>query len=180
MQQVVAGSDEAATKLFRHYEPLLIRAIRKRLTRRIRSKFDSIDFAQDVWASFFTEEQQRREFQTPEDLLAFLTRIAQNKVSDKTRQRLKLQKYDVSRELSMDDSKRFDRENLMGDQPTPSQIMMSQEEWTNFLRKQPLVHRRIFILLREGKSRSEIATELGINIRTVRRVADQVSPGHTP
>lgn len=177
MRQVIAGSEEAAALLLRNYEPILIRAIRKRLDKRLRSKFDSMDFAQDVWASFFADDNRQRNFQSPEELLAFLTRVAQFKVSDKNRQRTRLQKYDVNRELSMDDSTRFDRNNLPGDQPTPSQIVMSKEEWTEFLRKQPLVHRRIFILLREGKSAREIAAELDISAKTVRRVADQLTPG---
>jgi RNA polymerase sigma-70 factor (ECF subfamily) len=163
--------------LFRHYEPVLLQAIRRRLNKKIRSKFDSMDFAQDVWASFFADEPGKREFRTSEDLLKFLTRLAQNKVADKSRQRLKLQKHNVDRELSIDDSRRFDRDHLTGDQPTPSHIVMSKEEWTNFLRKQPLVHRRIFVMLREGKTHNEIATELGISSRHVRRVADQYAPG---
>jgi RNA polymerase sigma-70 factor (ECF subfamily) len=177
MQQVIAGSEEAAAVLLRDYEPILIRAIRKRLDKRLRSKFDSIDFAQDVWASFFADDQRKRNFQTPEELLGFLTRVAQYKVADKNRQRTRLQKYNVTREQSMDDSTRFDRNNLVGDHPTPSQIVMSQEEWTEFLRKQPLVHRRIFILLRDGKTATEIAAELDISAKTVRRVADQWTSG---
>src|SRR5262249_33295641 len=156
-------------KLFHDYGPLLLRAIRKRLTKRIRSKFDSTDFAQDVWASFYARERDNCRFQSPEDLLAFLTKVAHNKVAEKTRQPLKLQKYNVTREQSMDDSTKFDRERLIGNQPTPSYIAMSQEEWNEFLRKQPLVYRRIFILLREGKTRAEIAEEIGISVRTVQR-----------
>ena len=83
-------------------------------------------------------------------------------------------KNDARRELSLDDSQRFDKANLADDeQRTPSQILMSQEEWMEYLRKQPLVYRRILILLREGKSQAEIAQELKISVRLVQRVVER-------
>ena len=176
MQKVLAGSEEAAQELFRDYEPFLLLAIRRRLSKRIRSKFDSNDFAQDVWASFFAESSERRCFNSPEELVAFLTTLAQNKVIDTMRQRVKSQKHNVEREESLDDSTRFDKDFLTAQQPTPSQVLMTQEEWVEFLRKQPLVYRRIFILLREGKTHVEIAKELGIDLRTIHRTIYRAAP----
>ena len=173
MHEVLAGSEEAAKELFRDYEPYLLQAIRRKLNKKMRPKFDSIDFAQDVWASFFAEEPEKRTFETPDDLIRFLIRLAHNKVADATRLRLKTQKFDIEREYSIDDSQLFDKNVLKADQPTPSQIFMSQEEWREFLDRQPLVYRRIFILLRDGKTLDEIAQELDINKRTVQRVADR-------
>jgi RNA polymerase sigma factor (sigma-70 family) len=183
MQQVIGGSDEAARQLFRDFEPALLRAIRGRLSNRIRSKFDSRDFAQDVWASFFAELPEKRAFKSTDELVLFLTRVAKNKVIDALRQRLKTQKYAQGREQSLDDSTRFDKDALAGVQPTPSQIMMTQEEWGEFLRRQPLVYRRIFILLRAGKTQEAIAGELGISRKTVHRVicaADPRRASHEP
>src|ERR1019366_3750089 len=110
MQRVLAGSDEATQELFRHYEPFLLQAIRRRLAKRIRSKFDSLDFVQDVWASFFAERTEERTFANPDQLLAFLTKLAQNKVIDVARQRLRTTKHDVHRERSIDHSKAFDKQ----------------------------------------------------------------------
>src|SRR5882724_4971958 len=59
MQKVLTGSQEAAQELFRDYEPYLLFAIRRKLDKRMRSKFDSADFAQDVWASFFETPDKR-------------------------------------------------------------------------------------------------------------------------
>ena len=86
------------------------------------------------------------------------------------------QKHDLKKEQSLDDSRRFDKNSLPADQPTPSQVLMTQEEWSEFLRKQPLVYRRIFILLREGKTHEEIAQELGIHTKTVQRVVYRYGP----
>jgi RNA polymerase sigma factor (sigma-70 family) len=175
MQRVLAGSDEAARELFDGYAPYLLRAIRRKLSRRIRCKFDSHDFAQDVWASFFAETSNKRVFETREDLVAFLTTLAQNKVIDAVRQRTQTQKHDVNREQSLDDSRRFDKDQLAGNQATPSQIVMSQEEWRDFLDKQPPVYQRIFILLRAGKTQVEIAQELGMYPRTVNRIVGRLA-----
>jgi RNA polymerase sigma factor (sigma-70 family) len=182
MQEVLSGSEEAAQQLFRDYEPALLHAIRRRLSSRIRSKFDSFDFAQDVWASFFAELPKKHGFKTTEELARFLTTVAENKVVDALRQRLKTRKHDQDRERSLDDSKRFDKNALVGDQPTPSQIMMTEEEWVEFLRRQPLVYRRIFILLREGKTQEAIAAELRISRKTVQRVIHSADPrrAHEP
>jgi RNA polymerase sigma-70 factor (ECF subfamily) len=175
MERVLTGSEEAAEELFRDYEHFLLHAIRRRLSKRIRSKFDSLDFAQDVWASFFTDFPQKRSFHSAQELVAHLTALARNKVVDAYRQGT-APKRDVHREQSLDDSVRIDKDALPADQPTPSQVMMTHEEWLAFLRRQPLVYRRIFILVREGKSYDDIAAELGINRRTVARVVMRYSP----
>ena len=143
---MLTGSEAAAHELFRDYEPFLLQAIRQRLSRRIRSNFDSMDFAQDVWASFFAHRPEQRTFSSPDDLVKFLTRLAQNKLIDAARKR-QTQKNDIRREQSMDDSQIFDKHALAGREPTPSQIVMTKENWAAFLRKQPLVYRRVFILL---------------------------------
>src|SRR5262249_31655904 len=92
------------------------------------------------------------------------------------RQRMKGQKRSINREQSLDDSRRIDKNSLAGRQPTPSQIVMTQEEWKVFLRRQPLVYRRIFMLLRDGRTRRQIAAELGIHRRTVDRIVLRHAP----
>src|SRR5438445_496811 len=139
MQEVLSGSENAAQELFRDYEPYLLQVIRGRLSKKVRSRFDSLDIAQDVWASFFAAEPTKRRFNTAGELVAFLARLARNKTIDVVRQGLKTQKRDPNREQSIDDSKRFDKDLLAdGGQRTASQILMSQEEWGEFLRRQPL------------------------------------------
>jgi len=171
MQEVLTGSESAAEELFRDYEPYLLNVIRRRLNKSIRSKFDSLDIAQDVWKSFFEDIRLERGFDTAEDLVAFLARLARNKVVDANRKRLDTGKRDARREESLDKLHRRDRDRLTdAAQRTPSQIMMSQEEWKEYLRKQPLLYRRILTLAREGKLQDQIAEELRISVKTVQRV----------
>jgi RNA polymerase sigma-70 factor (ECF subfamily) len=174
MARVLTGSDEAAEELFRKYEHYLLKAIRLRLPARIRSKFDSLDFAQDVWGSFFAEPAEKRNFDNPQALLVFLTKLAHNKVIDAVRQRLNDTKFSVNQEESLDDSTKLKKEELLGPAATPSQIVGTEDDWRAFLLSQPLVNRRAYILLREGKTHEEIAQELGLHPRTIKRMADKI------
>lgn len=176
MKRIQAGSTDAAQELHAVYGPHILRAVRKRLHQRLRSKFDSLDFVQDVWASFFNDVPRRYFFARPEDLVRFLTTMARNKVAEAHRTRLQRKKYNINRELPMTLALK-PADHFPAVQPTPSEIVMGREEWDQLLEKQPLVHRRILLLLREGKTSATIAEELGISQRTVNRILRKVMPG---
>ena len=55
MQRVHQGDEDAAWELLDEYGPHVINVVRRVLTSRMRSKADSTDFAQSVWASFFAK-----------------------------------------------------------------------------------------------------------------------------
>jgi RNA polymerase sigma-70 factor, ECF subfamily len=180
MERVMAGSEEAAQELFRDYEPYLLQVIRRRLCKQMRPKFDSRDFAQDVWASFFAQEPNHRIFSTHGEFAAFLATLAHNKVMDADRRRQNAPENEAAPARSIDDSHTFDKNLLVATQPTPSHVVSSEDEWTAFLRRQPLVYRYIYILFREGKTQLQIAEELGIHVRTVNRVVNRLAPGLVP
>ncbi len=173
MKDALTGSEDAARTLFERYEPLLLRAIRRKLNERVRSRLDSVDISQDVWASFFAVPPGQRTFKTSEEFVVFLTKLAWNKAIAAMRLNL-ARKSDVQREVSIDDSRCFIKDDLMAADPTPSRIVMTQEDWKAFLKTQPLVYRRIFILRRDGNTVPEIAEELGISLRTVERVVEKL------
>jgi RNA polymerase sigma-70 factor (ECF subfamily) len=180
IDRVIAGDQDAATALLERYGPALLQAVRRRLSKRLRTKFDSLDFVQDVWASFFANPPAGHLFDGPDQLVAFLTQVARNKVVDATRQRLVGQKFSVNREQSLDNSTIGGPGEVQGNQSTPSEIVGRREQWDQLLQEQPLVYRGILVLWREGKARSEIAAELGIHPRTVQRVIEKVLPRLMP
>jgi len=59
LEQARAGSDSAARELIERFGPFILRVIRNRLDPRLRSIFDSADFSQAVWASFFAMPAQK-------------------------------------------------------------------------------------------------------------------------
>ena len=171
---VQAGDNDAARQLCERYGPHLIRVVRRRLHPRLRSKFDSTDFTQDVWASFFTNVADKYDLDNPEDLIRLLTAMARNKVLQALRARTRLQKRAIGREVSLDD-KDGGGDELVVVQQTPSQVAMREEAWHELLARQPPVTRRILLLLRRGQSHETIAADLGISLRTVQRLLRTLS-----
>ncbi len=170
IERMRAGSEEAARELFRRYGPHIIRVVRRRLTKRLRSKFDSQDFAQAVWASFFAMPPEACSFEHPEALAAYLEALARNKVIDVVRQRLMTDRYNVNREKSLEGSAAYEVRHLPDTEPRPSQLYLAEDEWERLLTAAPLHQRRILELLRDGVTPGEIAKELGVNRRTIRRL----------
>src|SRR5262245_16988155 len=102
MAGVAAGSEEAIWRLAETYTPFIIRAVRQSLPTRLRSKVDSQDFAQTLWASLLLKNADLTRLKTPEQLIAYLVRATKNKVVDKTRHFDAL-KCDIHREEPLQD-----------------------------------------------------------------------------
>ncbi|TVS11743.1 MAG: sigma-70 family RNA polymerase sigma factor [Planctomycetaceae bacterium] len=169
MQQIASGCDSAVENLISQYGNQLCRAVRRRLNPRLRQKFDTSDFVQAVWASFFCGRDQLNRFQHSGDFVAFLTKMARNKVVDECRHRLQTQKRDVTREQSIftDASEEIP---LPSRDPAPSQIAIRNERWQRMLEGLPSQYRRILELRVAGETHEDIARQLGVSDRTVRRV----------
>src|SRR5438552_17620213 len=88
MRRIQEGSEEAARQLVQQYGPHIFLVVRRRLPEKLRPRFDSADFVQSVWASFFANRAELGRFQNAENLIAFLVVLAQNKVIDETRLQL--------------------------------------------------------------------------------------------
>jgi RNA polymerase sigma-70 factor (ECF subfamily) len=173
MQGIREGSEDAAKQLVERYGPHVLRVVRKRLNPKLRSKFDSSDFQQDVWASFFVGVSGRT-FERPEALMAFLAKMARNKVLMAVRQRCQIQKYNVDREHSLDGSAACEARDKAGPDPTPSQLVVAQEKLDQLLKDHPPRYQRILILLSQGYTQVQISRELGVSERMVRRVIQKL------
>jgi RNA polymerase sigma-70 factor (ECF subfamily) len=169
MAGVRAGSPEAVWKLIADYGPHVQRVVRRRLDRRMRSKFDSLDFVQMVWASVFRNPRDLWNLQQPEDLVRYLAAVARHKVIVEYRRRIKLAKYNVTHEQSLDASE-MEQRRVDPEQSTPSQIAIAREQWEKYLRDQPERDRTILQMRIGGATFLEISQQLGIHERTARKV----------
>lgn len=174
MDQLQHGSQDAAWELIEVYGPHVRRYVRRTLTSDMRSKFDSIDFAQVVWASFFREPHRIRELTTPQQLLGYLATMARNKVIDESRKRLDSRKRDVRREESLEHTKSGEKRLLHSHDPSPSSVAVARERWNRLVRNQPEDVRQILELRFRGETYDEIARRLDINEKTVRRTLAQL------
>jgi RNA polymerase sigma-70 factor (ECF subfamily) len=166
MQRVRAGDEDAAWELLDEYGPHIIRVIRRHLTERMRSKADSTDFAQAVWASFYRNRSTADRFDRPEVLMAYLAQVARNKVIEEFRRRHQTEKYDVDRERSLDGSAKFEAHHLISDDLSPSQSALGNE----FINGLPERYLKVAQMRHSHLSLQEIADATGLSERTVRRI----------
>src|SRR5262245_40661103 len=87
MRRVRQGDGDAAAELVRLYEPEIRRAIRIRLNNnRLGRRVDSMDIWQSVIGNFFVRAAAGQfDLDNPAQLLKLLKRMAQNKLTDKSR-----------------------------------------------------------------------------------------------
>jgi RNA polymerase sigma-70 factor (ECF subfamily) len=174
MRRVAEGSQEAASELYRRYGPHIRRVVRRRLDPRLRPKFDSVDFVQDVWGSFFAHEFQKDDFRGPEALLKLLVTMTYNKVTEAFRKRLQSQSYDISLEHALDSATVKRQGEPAATDPTPVQVAEAHECWEKLLQGQSVRAQHILQLLREGHSHAEIARQLGLHDKEVSRLLDRL------
>lgn len=174
IRRVRAGSQEAGWELVERYASHILRVVRRRLSREIRPKFDSMDFVQAVWMSFFNEPGKICSFDRPEALVAFLATVARNKVIEENRRRLEYRKHAVKNECSLEKLTEhgFD---AFGHHASPSQFAMARERWEEMVEQLPEKYRQMIQLRYEGMSLEEIAAVLGVNERTVRRLFQRIA-----
>ena len=177
LQRARESCDQSARELVDRYGPHILRVVRRRLNKRLRSKFDSVDFVQAVWASFFALPVAKYHFERPEQLVEFLVGLARNKVVDAVRQRLATQKYNVQRELPLHDSAVKEGLDLAARGPTASQVAMAKEEWERAQDERRGRDERIVDSLATGLNLQEIAREIGVSEKTVRRVLRRRASG---
>ena len=173
LARIQAGDEAAARELLTRYEAEVRLVVRRQLPRLLRSRFDSLDFLQSVWGSFFRRMRTGPEkFEDPRFLVTFLAQVAKNKVIDQYR-RAASRKQDMYREepLSLVGSR---SRELVADQDTPSEVAEANEAFDRLREWLPADRREILGLKLEGLSSREIAERLGLSERTVRRALEDL------
>jgi RNA polymerase sigma-70 factor (ECF subfamily) len=176
MERARSGCPVAAREVFDRFSEHIVRVVRRRLHRRLRPQYDSTDFLQTVWASFFALRPEQYIFETPESLVAFLSQMAYNKVVEVFRQRVQTAKRDLTREVALDD---LSREQPIR-QPTPSQMAIANERWEQILHGQPPRARRALELLRKGHTYEEVAGQVGLHPKAIQRLLHQLDEERDP
>lgn len=169
MRRARGGSEDAAWELVQRYGDAIRRAVRRALNKKLRSKFDSMDFVQLVWSSFFRARDRLSRFERPEELVAFLVTMARNKVGMEVRRRLLTQKYNLNRECSLDGLGVDGWEDESDRQPAPIDVAIAREQWSRILVNQPKHYQRIIHLRLQGHTYHDIADSLQLAESTVRR-----------
>jgi RNA polymerase sigma-70 factor (ECF subfamily) len=174
VERVCSGSEDAIWDFIETYGPHIQRVVRRRLHQGLRAKFDSIDFVQMVWASFFADIRKIEEMRDPEELILYLVNIARNKVIEETRRRLTYERYNVARERPLTSSDLTDPQSIRRND-TPSQHLIAKERLQQVMGTcGSMRDRRILEMRLKGATYVQIARTLGIHERTVRQIVDDV------
>ena len=159
------GDVNAVERVFVAYEPYLRIAVRRRLSPRLRSKLDSRDVVQSVFADLVRGVRDGGwHFGGRLQLEALLRRIACRRLADR------YQKHALALELehSLDEAP----SHALGDaaQARPSQEAQGREFWERILRACPPAHHEVFRLRLSGHRMAEIAERTGMHEGSVRRI----------
>ena len=172
IERVRQKCPHAAKELHDLYSPHLRRVVRRQLSRRLRPQFDSIDFLQQVWKSFFAGDLGEHDFDTPEALIAFLQAVACNKVADEGRN-FSTRKRDTNRlEFKMGPAE------IPANNPSPSQEFSAGERLKTLLHGQPPHVRRILEMLQEGHTYEAIAAEVRMSTKFIQRILQRIQERH--
>ena len=173
LRRIQSGDESAARELLQRYEPEVRLVVRRQLPRLLRSRFDSLDFLQSVWGSFFRRMRDApTDFEDSRHLVAFLARAAKNKVIDEYRRAASL-KQDMHREEPLWVDGRRPKE-VPDSMDSPSEVAQAHEVLGRLRNLLPEERRSILELKAEGFSSRDIGDRLGISERTVQRVLEEL------
>jgi RNA polymerase sigma-70 factor (ECF subfamily) len=171
------AGDPVAMRALQQVERDIRLMVRIRLPRALRPQFDSMDFVQDVWQSFFRVFHDNPDrFANTDFLRRFLAGMARNKVLEEHRRRTLGQKYDVRREEPLY-IKRGDREiprEIVAQGPSPVEDAQARERVAQLVEGRSPIEAEIIKLRLSGVTFDEIARRTGLHERSVRRVLETV------
>ncbi len=164
------GDPTAAGPLLQHFEPYLRIAVRRHLSGRIRSKFDSEDVVQSAMADLIVHfRNSGREFEDGSHIRNFLNRVVINRLNDRFRRH----RREIVQQKVMLDSELGE---ISDDGTTrPSRDLSRHELWETIMNACPERHREVILLRKEGLRHNQIADRLGLHPSTVRRVIAEVA-----
>jgi RNA polymerase sigma-70 factor (ECF subfamily) len=165
LEKLASGQLEAAAEAFRAYEPYLRKVARRLLPGRLRTKVDSEDVVQSVWADVLRGFQARgRRFASAAHLRAFLVMLTRHRLGD----RLRYYQQALDKEQPLTGTGRMD--GLPSAEPRPSQLVQAQDLWQRMLALCPPAHHEVLWLKRKGLPLAQIAAQTGLHEGSVRRI----------
>ena len=171
--KVRSGCEFSTSELVESMSGHICRVIDRRLDYRLRRKYDVDDLQQMVWASFFRQRWRVTDFEDSKQLSRYLVAMARNKVIQVIRSQLQTVKRDVRREWRGEVEQQVDGTTAYHCQ-TPSQVAIRNEQLQRWLDGESSRATRIVQMRLAGARHGEIARDLGIHQRTVRRIMQRL------
>jgi RNA polymerase sigma-70 factor (ECF subfamily) len=165
LDRLCEGDPEAAAQVFLAYEPFLRLVVRRHLPERLRTKLDSADVVQSVWADVVQGFRTAGwHFPSAGHLRAFLVRATRNRLHDA------LRRHHVALERERPLGEAGQEPLLPTRQPRPSEVAQADDVWDKLLALCPPDHHDVLRLRRQGLQLMEIAERTGLHEGSVRRI----------
>jgi RNA polymerase sigma-70 factor (ECF subfamily) len=159
------GDAAAVERLLSASEPYLRIAVRRRLSKRLRAKIDSMDIVQSVYVNVLKGFRGNGwRFAGRPQLLAFLRQIAWRRLANRYQEH----RQALEREQAIDESGPANVADAAT--PRPSQVAEGREFWERVLVLCPEPHREVVRLRAHGYRMAEIADRTGLHEGSVRRI----------
>jgi RNA polymerase sigma factor (sigma-70 family) len=175
MESARLGNEAAVAAVLGRFEHEIRTMVRVRLPKVLRVELDSMDIVQAVWTSVFTGKSDvLGKFSDPGQFRGYLAGVARNKVFEEHRRRTRTKKYDLNREerLYVRKGERDIPLEVAATDPSPSEEVQAGERFGKLIEGRSPEEVRIIELRRQGLTFSEIAREIGVHERSIRRVID--------
>jgi RNA polymerase sigma factor (sigma-70 family) len=174
MERARSGDPAAVRDFLDRFEE--VRAmVRARLPRKLRPRFDSGDFVQAVWKSFFADsDAPRPAFENEAHLRGFLGAVVRNKVQEQHRRLTRTAKHNLAREEPLYIA-RGDREvarEVASPDPSPSERVQADDRLEQLTAGFGPREIEVLSLRRQGLTYAELAERTGIHERSVRRIIE--------
>jgi RNA polymerase sigma factor (sigma-70 family) len=165
IERLNKGDISAAERALAAYEPYLRMAVRRRLSGALRTKLDSMDIVQSVWADVLSGFRDAGwQFADRSHFRAFLVKVARNRLIDSRRQLDRA----IQRERPLDETAAEELPKAVD--PRPSEVAQGNELWKRMLEQCPPAHREVLVLKRQGLFLSEISARTGLHEGSIRRI----------
>ncbi len=171
------GDEEIAHGFFHRYDRVLCQIAQRHLTSGIRRRVDADDVVQSVFRTFFRRAQQGQfEFSDGRRLWSLLCAITLTKVREKARYHLR-GKRSVQRETAPPpevDEGLPGRFEAVDREPSPADAAEFTDQFQQLLDALEPEQRQVVELKLQACTQEEIAEQMGISERTVRRILKRV------
>lgn len=166
--------DEAARYLMDHYGERLMALARRRISPRLASRVDPEDILQSVMRTFFGRLKEGCfTIKDPDDLCKLLVRITIHKTLRQISFH-RAAKRNPQQETTQSDSSHEQLLGLSGKEPDPEVAIMFVDQLEHLLNRLGPQERQILEMRLQGYSNEEIAKELNIYDRKIRRVIERI------
>ncbi len=168
-----AGDQDAARQLFDRYVDRLVALARRRIGSRLASRVDPEDVVQSVFRTVFGRLRDGQfHIEQQDDLCKLLMRVTVHKTLRQVEHH-GAAKRDPGREAAQGPAPQERLMELLDREPPPEAVVAFLDELEHFLSQLTPLERQVVELRLRGDSSEEVARQLGVLDRRVRRIVER-------